>query len=520
MATSGIALLIFRVLRGWGGVRPVHSLRSRLIVLWVMSLVACIAVSVLLIQLYRQSTAAQVGRAEAVVAHACDLIRDRYRFYMAGWQGSAPSLDDAALRRDLTGGVALALGRQDGVEGGIWQRETGSLAYAYPTYEGSGPKTDLPTAEQDRIRSINDESAREQQAADQRVALRSQTLLLHACPLAGPIPDLTAWTMARVQVAAGSGPLGLGLGILLALMLGMSGLLTMLTLVWTRRLKGIETALAVDDARSLPALERTGERELDRIVDALNDAATRLADARRRSEALTAQIASSERLAALGRVAAGVAHEIRNPIAAMRLRAENALAGDDGRRRRALADMLKQIDRLDALVTELLAMTQRREPHPVVVDVEQFLADCVAIHRRDAEARAITIGTNSDVRAATFDPEMVGRIVDNLLLNAKRHTPPGGQVSISASASDLGLRITVADSGAGVASELRDRLFEPFVTGRADGIGLGLAIARELADAHGGRLGLLDHGSATAGCGAVFVLDLPRALDGDHPDCR
>jgi len=331
---------------------------------------------------------------------------------------------------------------------------------------------------------------------------------------------LTAWTMARVQVAAGSGPLGLGLGILLALMLGMSGLLTMLTLVWSRRLKGIETALAVDDGRSLPALERTGERELDRIVDALNDAATRLADARRRSEALTAQIASSERLAALGRVAAGVAHEIRNPIAAMRLRAENALAGDDGRRRRALADMLKQIDRLDALVTELLAMTQRREPHPVVVDVEQFLADCVAIHRRDAEARAITIGTNSDVRAATFDPEMVGRIVDNLLLNAKRHTPPGGQVSISASASDLGLRITVADSGAGVASELRDRLFEPFVTGRADGIGLGLAIARELADAHGGRLGLLDHGSATAGCGAVFVLDLPRALDGDHPDCR
>ncbi len=71
-----------------------HSLRSRLIALWLMSLVACGAVGVLLVQLYRQSTAAQVGRAEAVVAHACDLIHDRYRFYTVGWQGPVLSLGD------------------------------------------------------------------------------------------------------------------------------------------------------------------------------------------------------------------------------------------------------------------------------------------------------------------------------------------------------------------------------------------------------------------------------------------
>jgi len=188
-----------------------------------MSLIACLAVSVLLVQLHRQSTAAQVGRAEAVVAHACDLIRDRYQFYTTGWQGPAPPLGDDALHRDLTAAVALALARQDGVEGGIWQGEVGSLAYAYPTYEGSGPKSDLPTAERDNIRAINEESAREEQVTDQRVALRSQTLLLRACPLAGPIPQLTAWTMTRVQVTAGYTPLGLGLGTLLALMLGMVG---------------------------------------------------------------------------------------------------------------------------------------------------------------------------------------------------------------------------------------------------------------------------------------------------------
>ena len=73
----------------------------------------------------------QVERAEAVVAHACDLIRDRYGFYTTGWSGPAPGALDKKIRMDLAGVVGLALARQDGVEGGIWQSEAGPLAYAY-----------------------------------------------------------------------------------------------------------------------------------------------------------------------------------------------------------------------------------------------------------------------------------------------------------------------------------------------------------------------------------------------------
>jgi hypothetical protein len=171
-----------------------------LILLWLISLVACAAVGVMLVQLYRQSNEAQIGRAAAILAHSCDLIRDRYRFYTTGWHGPAPPLDDEDLRRDLTAAVTLAIARQDGVEGGLWQTEAGSLAYAFPTYEGSGLKTDLPAAERERISWINGESVREQQPVDQQVSLRSQTLLLHACPLTGPISNLTAWTMTRVQI--------------------------------------------------------------------------------------------------------------------------------------------------------------------------------------------------------------------------------------------------------------------------------------------------------------------------------
>jgi C4-dicarboxylate-specific signal transduction histidine kinase len=93
-------------------------------------------------------------------------------------------------------------------------------------------------------------------------------------------------------------------------------------------------------------LPATGERELDRIVTALNEAGRRLSDARQQADQLARKIATGERLAAIGRVAAGVAHEIRDPIAAMRLKAENAMAGAAERKSEALSFILGQIERL------------------------------------------------------------------------------------------------------------------------------------------------------------------------------
>jgi hypothetical protein len=106
------------------------SLRFRLLSLWALSLVACVAVGLLLGQLYLQSTTARAGRAEAAIAHACDLIRDRYRAYEAGWTGAAPALADPKLRSDLATAVNRALAAQNGVEGGVWQADAGPLAYA------------------------------------------------------------------------------------------------------------------------------------------------------------------------------------------------------------------------------------------------------------------------------------------------------------------------------------------------------------------------------------------------------
>lgn len=482
-----------------------HSLKSRLVAVWTLSLLASLAVALLLLQLYRQSASAELGRAEAVSARACDLIRGSYDFYTAGWTGPVPPLTDPGLRTGLRAVVAMALLRQNGVQGGIWQADKGDLAYAFPTARDVAAAA-LSDEDRAAVAAVNQQAEQDELPAAQRINDWSQTLLLHACPLSGPIPGLTAWTMARLPPAAPFGPLPLGLAVLLALVLLMSGWIGWTLLVWARHVKAIETVLAGGGDAGMPAVPTTGERELDRIITALNDAGRRLAAARRESDTLALRVARSERLAGLGRVAAGVAHEIRNPIAAARLQGENALAGNDERRRLAIGDMLAQLARLDTLVSELLDMTQRVDPQPVRLALADFLAACAQRYAPAAAARGVHLGCDPVQGDAWLDPRIAGRVIDNLLSNAVRHAPEGGAVRIGVERGAGRLTILVSDNGPGVAPELADTLFEPFVTSRAEGTGLGLAIARELAQAHGGSLSLRRGGTV----GAVFALDLPQ----------
>ncbi len=467
-----------------------RSLRSRLALLWMLSFAASVAVSLLLVSLYRQSAAAQAGRAEAVAARACELVAQGWNFYAAGWAGPAPPANDASFRRDLQGVLRIALPPGPPLEAGIWREDEGVLASVGARSGG------LEAA----VGEASAEALGEDRTATTWADTVSGPVGLAVCPLAGPVAGLVAYAAVPVLGAPGPVALQAGLGVLLALMLAMTALLTWLQLSWARHVRGIETALARHEAGQLPRLAPTGERELDRIIAALNTAGARLAEAHQRSEALAGRVALSERLAALGRVAAGVAHEIRNPIAAMRLRAENALAGDDARRRAALEAILAQIARLDRLLGELLAMTQRRTPEPGPVDLLSFLQSCAADHTCvSVQAPAGT--------GVVLDSALTRRALDSLLTNARQHSPAGAPIVLRGSVAGRTARIEVQDRGPGVDKALRDSLFEPFVTGRADGTGLGLSIARELAEAQGGRVVLADPGGD--GRGATFALEIP-----------
>jgi signal transduction histidine kinase len=470
----------------------VTSLRARLFLLWALSLVASIAVGALLLGLYRQSSSAQLDRAQAAVAQACDRIVDRYAYYAAGWAGPEPSAADTAaaseFRADLLAVVQVALAPQPAIAGGIWQQDQGLLAGTL------SPDVMLSSA----IASLAATVSTDGGITASEVDTGGATILLEACALRGPVTGLAGWTMARIEAAPGQDQLRLGVGVLLGLVLGMTALLSWLVLAWRRRIAAIELALA-DHAAGELHLAATGEPELDRLVAALNRAGARLAQSHAVADALAARVALSERLAALGRVAAGVAHEIRNPIAAMRLRAENALAGDDARRSAALEAILAQIARLDHLIAELLEMTQRREPTHAPTDIVGLLEACAADHR---DGR-VAIRVDAATEPVATDAALLRRALDSLVQNAVRHTPDGGEVSLRAVPHGRSLRSEIADTGPGVPPPLRQTLFEPFVTGRPDGTGLGLAIARELVQSLGGTLSLLNSDT-----GAVFLIEL------------
>ncbi|MFC0406803.1 PAS domain-containing sensor histidine kinase [Roseomonas elaeocarpi] len=543
-----------------------NALRVRLVVLWLLSLAVSVAAALLLVRASTQSVEAQVARGEAIVARACDLIRDRYGFYSTDWSGPVPPPDDPALQQSLGAVVAVALARQPGVAGGVWQSEAGPLtairlprrrprawgerwlraraegtpaadpasgvsagdAAAPGTPAGNTAAGDVPggpaggaagapptdgtgtSLTEAWLRSAAGAALREDTTVARSWRADGATRLLAACPLPGPITGLTAWALTDAEGVEADHGLQLGLAALLAVMLLLSVWVFWLLRDWSRRVGRVEAALTAGDDRL--ALPLPGERDLDRIVGALNRAGARLAEARARSEALRRQVAESERLAALGRVAAGLAHEIRNPLAAMRLKAENALAGDEARRVRALGDVLAQVGRLDTLLRELLAMTQRHEPVPEIVQLDALLASCAEAHAERAAAAGVAL-RHEGSGTARLDPALLRRAVDSLLDNAVRHTAVGGTVSLLAGWRDGTLAIavenTVAPGAPGVDPSLRDTLFEPFVTGRPEGTGLGLAIARELVAAQRGRLLLDDPGGA--GHPTRFLILLPEA---------
>jgi signal transduction histidine kinase len=314
--------------------------------------------------------------------------------------------------------------------------------------------------------------------------------------------------MARVITSGGRSYVEAmaGLGVLLLVVLGSAAWLGRLLLGWTRRVRRLEAALGTGTAE-LPRLDPTGQHDLDRIIDAINRAGGRLADARREADALARQVAESQRLATLGRVVAGVAHEIRNPIAAMRLKAENAVAAghDIPRKDQALRTIIDQIGRLEGLLRNLLSSVQRAKPilNPVK-DVIIFLNERVDLFREQVAAHGFAIRVEGGTIDAAFDSTRIGQAIDNLVLNAIQNTPPGGCITVSAERSADRLALSVADTGHGVPEDMRAQLFEPFVTARPDGTGLGLAVVREVAEAHGGSARAVHRPDGT-----TFIVELP-----------
>jgi len=274
-----------------------------------------------------------------------------------------------------------------------------------------------------------------------------------------------------------------------------------------RREDKVEGLLALDaasasltpDARSILGLLA------DQIAIAIDD--SRLLEENLRLER---ELAERERLASLGRMAATVAHEIKNPLSAIKSIAQ-VMREDEGLRNeyeRDLGLIVGETDRLSQSVTQLLSFARKESPSAQPLSVDELLRSVVDLFRANAREQGIVLDCDVKVEAqlAGKSVSALRDALSNLLLNALQATPHGGRVEVLAAASDGELLISVQDSGAGVAADLRERIWEPFFTTRQRGTGLGLAIVRKRVQEVGGSASL---DVSRNGRGALFVLRVP-----------
>ena len=225
-----------------------------------------------------------------------------------------------------------------------------------------------------------------------------------------------------------------------------------------------------------------------------------------------ARLAQSEKLAALGQLAAAIAHEVRNPLAVIRSAAQNlgdaVPASDDGAQR-ASTFITAEIDRLNNVVSSLLAFARPLQVQPGAVAVRDLLDRALLLTRDELAAKQVHVQRTEpvDLPLVTADADLMSQVLLGLLANAAEAVPRGGEVTVQARADGSAVEIEVADSGPGVPAELRERIFEPFFTTRSRGTGLGLAIARQIVAAHVGTIEVGDR----AGGGARFTVRLPAA---------
>jgi len=228
-------------------------------------------------------------------------------------------------------------------------------------------------------------------------------------------------------------------------------------------------------------------------------------------KALQEQIKRAERLASLGKLAAGVAHEIRNPLGALKgflqyFQRKLTLQDQD---KTYLTVMMKEVDRLNSVISNLLDFARPKDPVPEPCDIGDLIHHVLTLTESDFQSKEIDISLNiaEDLPQVRLDRDQMTQVLLNILLNAIQVMESGGQITIGADirAETHQLELTVSDDGKGIPADDLPRIFDPFFTTKKQGAGLGLAIAHTIIESHHGEITV----ESEEGKGSTFRIRLP-----------
>jgi signal transduction histidine kinase len=272
-----------------------------------------------------------------------------------------------------------------------------------------------------------------------------------------------------------------------------------------RREDKVNGLLVVDAAAGVLSPDTRSVIEIlaDQVAIAIDD--SRLIEENVRLER---ELAERERLASLGRMAATVAHEVKNPLSAIKsiaqvMKEDQSLSSEYSR---DLSLIVGETDRLSQSVTQLLSFARKESPAEQALGIDELLTSVVGLFQANAREQNVELSYDIHINASLPGKHVsvLRDALSNLLLNALQATPRGGVISVSVNRGDDGLLISVQDSGPGVPADLRERIWEPFFTTRQRGTGLGLSIVRKRMQEVGGTASLV-----ASGKGSIFQLRLP-----------
>jgi two-component system, NtrC family, sensor histidine kinase HydH len=243
----------------------------------------------------------------------------------------------------------------------------------------------------------------------------------------------------------------------------------------------------------------------------LEQSTRRLTEVYRELQKNFEQMKRAERLFAVGQLAAGLAHELRNPLwsvtGAAGILQRNATL--EPKHRECIEIIQKESQRLNRLLTEFLDFARPRPPQYQSIHIDTLFDSVLQLAAHAVNRKTVSLRKEAPATLPPLqgDPEMLKQMLLNLLINAIQAMPDGGEVLLSAGVQDRKVVIRVRDEGCGIAAEVRDKIFDPFFTTKDGGTGLGLAVAHQIVEQHGGMLRV----DANEDRGMTFTALLPAA---------